>query len=245
MYNDNQDYFYVKKADASRVYGIELEHLLSPNRMFYFVWGDTMIEEHVVRLPGDQFMAWHLKDQGFKEVRLAKEFVKFNERCFIRLLGDMRSYNFVVDVTPDFEEVQYRIRPMDFDQQCYDGRKSFYLPQYFKENNAIIQFGMRCMDVKSMRQYQLEERALIALRMKVEQARLEWLLDVMSRETLSPISKVHQLRAELSEFYHDSRFLEAETMGQLLMISLDRVRTREVSDRESVKFLDPSDVNFR
>ena len=32
-YNDNQDYFYVKRADASRVYGLELEHLLSPNRL--------------------------------------------------------------------------------------------------------------------------------------------------------------------------------------------------------------------
>ena len=29
-YNDNPDYFYVKKADASRIYGLELEHLLSP-----------------------------------------------------------------------------------------------------------------------------------------------------------------------------------------------------------------------
>ena len=27
-YNENQDYFYIKKADASRVYGLELEHLL-------------------------------------------------------------------------------------------------------------------------------------------------------------------------------------------------------------------------
>ena len=30
QYNDNYDYFYIKKADASRVYGLELEHLLSP-----------------------------------------------------------------------------------------------------------------------------------------------------------------------------------------------------------------------
>jgi hypothetical protein len=29
--NDNYDYFYIKKADASRIYGLELEHLLSPN----------------------------------------------------------------------------------------------------------------------------------------------------------------------------------------------------------------------
>ena len=31
--NDNFDYFYIKNADASRIYGLELEHLLSPNRI--------------------------------------------------------------------------------------------------------------------------------------------------------------------------------------------------------------------
>ena len=29
QYNDNHDYFYVKKADASRIYGLELEQLFS------------------------------------------------------------------------------------------------------------------------------------------------------------------------------------------------------------------------
>ena len=29
--NENFDYFYVKRADASRIYGLELEHILSPN----------------------------------------------------------------------------------------------------------------------------------------------------------------------------------------------------------------------
>ncbi len=33
--NDNFDYFYIKVADASRVYGLELEHLLSHNRISY------------------------------------------------------------------------------------------------------------------------------------------------------------------------------------------------------------------
>ena len=29
-FNDNYDHYYIKIADASRVYGLELEHLLSP-----------------------------------------------------------------------------------------------------------------------------------------------------------------------------------------------------------------------
>nr|HMT29506.1 hypothetical protein [Bacteroidia bacterium] len=97
-YNDNFDYFYVKKADASRIYGLELEHVLSPNRISYFVHGDTLIEEHIAGIPGDMFIENHLHDSGINEIRLAKEFVKFNERCFVRLLGDMRSYNYVIDI---------------------------------------------------------------------------------------------------------------------------------------------------
>ena len=36
--NDGFTYFYVKKADASRVYGLELEHLLSPHRINFLVY---------------------------------------------------------------------------------------------------------------------------------------------------------------------------------------------------------------
>jgi hypothetical protein len=218
--NDNQDYFYIKKADASRVYGLELEHLLSPNRLHFFVWDGTLVEEHVVGIPGDQFMRHHLQDPGFKEVRIAKEFVKFNERCFIRLLGDMRSYNFVVDATPDFEEVQYRIRPMDFDQQSYDGRRSFYLPQYFKENNALIHFGIKHMDFKSMRQYQREERALLGLRMRSEQARLGALLDAMCQQPLAPHDKIVQLRTALADHHGTPEFNDCQTMGGILRLNL-------------------------
>jgi hypothetical protein len=37
--NDLFDYYYIKQADASRVYGMELEHLLSPNKINYLVPG--------------------------------------------------------------------------------------------------------------------------------------------------------------------------------------------------------------
>jgi hypothetical protein len=46
--NDNYDHFYVKIADASRVYGLELEHILSPNRINYLTDDNTLIE--VVKL---------------------------------------------------------------------------------------------------------------------------------------------------------------------------------------------------
>src|SRR5699024_394240 len=43
--NDNYTNYYIKKADASRIYGLELEHILSPNRMNFLVYKGTLIEE--------------------------------------------------------------------------------------------------------------------------------------------------------------------------------------------------------
>ena len=54
--NDNFAYFYVKKADASRIYGLELEHMLSPHNLNFLVYNDTLIEEHIIGIPGDEFI---------------------------------------------------------------------------------------------------------------------------------------------------------------------------------------------
>ena len=35
----------------------------------------------------------------------------------VRLLGDMHAGNWVVDITPDFEKLHFRMRAIDFDQQ--------------------------------------------------------------------------------------------------------------------------------
>ena len=47
QFNGNSDYYYVKIADANRIYGLELEHILSPNRINYLVNGNTLVEEHI------------------------------------------------------------------------------------------------------------------------------------------------------------------------------------------------------
>ena len=221
--NDNQDYFYVKKADASRVYGLELEHLLSPNRMHFISDDSTLIEEHLVGLPGDMFIKDWMGNKQLKPIRIAKELIKFNERCFVRLLGDMRSYNFIVDITPDFEGTQIRIRAMDFDQQSYDGRKNFYLPQFFKENNPLVEFCVSQIDPKTAHQYQSEEHHLIARRMKMIKLRLKALLESMARDALAPKENVLKLRQELSTHYKDDAFLKCESMGALVRQSLQRI----------------------
>lgn len=221
--NDNFDYFYIKNADASRVYGLEIEHLLSPNRISYLVHRDTLIEEHIAGIPGDKFMRQMNDDPNLNPIRLSKEFVKFNERCFVRLLGDMHSSNFVVDVTPDFEETHYRIRAIDFDQQSYEGKKSIYLPQYFKENNILIELGMKYITPESMRQYQREERALIATRFKSSHKEIEGVLHAMERDRIAPTQNVEKLRDELAKHYKNPDFLKCKNMAEILRLSLEQI----------------------
>ena len=218
--NDNFDYFYVKRADASRIYGLELEHLLSPNRINYIVHNETLVEEHIIGIPGDQFIKHHLEDKQLNKVRFAKEFVKFNKRTFSRLLGDMHSSNFVIDITPDFEEVHYRIRAIDFDQQSFEGRKAVYMPKYFKQNNELIKMGMEVMTPESMFQYELEEQSLIINRMKSARHILADLLTAMCSSPLSLEKNIVQLRTELSDHYNNKSFLKCNTMGDILKENL-------------------------
>lgn len=219
--NDNFDYFYIKNADASRIYGLELEHLLSPNKISYVVNKETLIEEHIVGVPAELFIKRYLGSSHLNEIRLAKEFVKFNERCFVRLLGDMHSSNFVVDITPDFEDVEYRLRAIDFDQQSYEGRRAIYLPQYYTQNNPIIKIGLKHMTPETVRQYQREERSNIANRLKVERKRVDALLTAMKKDKLSRQENIEKLRKELADFYEEKDFLKAECMGDLVEMSLE------------------------
>ena len=215
QYNDNSDYYYVKHADASRIYGLELEHILSPNRINYLARGNTLIEEHIAGLPGDVFADDYLTKPDVNRVRIAKEFVKFNERCFIRLLGDMRSVNYVVDVTPDFEEVQYRVRPIDFDQQSYQGKGKIYMAYHFDSNKDVTRLSFREMNRKTIAQYAEEERTQMARRAQAEKNRLQALLNIMTRETLSPPEHVIQLREELGKIHETKEFEKCITMGEL------------------------------
>lgn len=225
--NDNYDHFYVKRADASRVYGLELEGLLAPEQVTYLVDGTTLIEEHIAGIPGDDFMRDHLDVSIFEQIRISKEFVKFNERCFVRLLGDMRAYNYVVDITPDIEGFQYRIRAIDFDQQSYEGRKSFYLPQYFKENNPVIFLGIKHMSEKTVRQYQLEERSMIAARIKNSVTKVRELFDVMTHDKISSPEKVAQLSKELAEHHQNNIFLKCQNMGEIVLENLRLVLAKD------------------
>lgn len=220
--NDNYIFLYIKKADASRIYGLELEHMLSPNHINFLVHGNSLIEEHISGIPGDDFIAHFLddcSDQDKKEI--AKEFVKFNERCFVRLLGDMRAYNYVMVLTNDFDRIQYRIRAIDFDQQSYEGNLKVYLPQFLKENNKLVQMTLDLLQEESIEQYKREERSLLAKRANSENERLKELMDCMRADVISSEEKIKELQKSLFKLTGDIRFKKSKNMGEILQSALD------------------------
>ncbi len=219
-FNSNYDHYYIKITDASRIYGLELEHFLSPNRITFYTDHGTLVEEHIPGVAGDVFIEKFFNEKNINKTRLAKEFVKFNERCFVRLLGDMRAYNFVIVATPDIESYQYRIRGIDFDQQSYEGKKNLYLPQFFKENNTFVKNVVEQLNKESVEQYKAEERSSMAYRVAVTRFRLMELLNIMSRDTIAPLEKRQQLKTQLNEHFKTEAFNRCSSMGQILKLHL-------------------------
>ncbi|MBU2951611.1 hypothetical protein KO493_12965 [Tamlana agarivorans] len=220
--NDNSTYFYIKTADASRVYGLELEHMLSPYNLNFLVYENTLIEEHIAGIPGDEFIKNMLPNCTKSEkAQIAKEFVKFNERCMIRLLGDMRSYNYVIVPTHDFDKVVYKIRAIDFDQQSYEGKFNIYRPQFFKENYEMVQLVSNIIQKLSIDQYKTEERSILVKRLKSSHVRVEMLLGCLESDEVSTEENIQLLKTTIFNYTHDVNFKKSKNMGEILRFSLE------------------------
>lgn len=220
--NDNYTHFYVKKADASRVYGLELEHILSPDKINFLVYEDTLIEEHIMGIAGDVFIKEFLKDCSETEkAQIAKEFVKFNERSMIRLLGDMRAYNYVIVPIHDFDQVVYRIRAIDFDQQCYEGNFKVYRPQFFKENYPMVKLVKEKLQNSSIEQYKDEERAVLAKRIISAESRIKRLMKIMGNDVISTAEHLEQLKMELYRYTNDLNFKRSKSMGHIMSAAFE------------------------
>ncbi|MFD1614333.1 hypothetical protein [Gelatiniphilus marinus] len=219
--NDNYTHFYIKTTDASRIYGLELEHMLSPYNLNFLVSKNTLIEEHITGIPGDEFIKNMLPQCTKSEkAQIAKEFVKFNERCMIRLLGDMRSYNYVIVPIHDFDHVVYRIRAIDFDQQSYEGKFNIYRPQFFKENLKMVELVSETIQKLSIDQYKTEERSILVKRLKSFNVRIGELIDCMESDTISNQENISLLKKTIFEYTQDVNFKRSKNMGEILKYAL-------------------------
>ena len=198
--------------------------MLSPYNLNFLINRDALIEEHVAGIPGDEFFEEHLnKCSKSEKSQIAKEFVKFNERCMIRLLGDMRSYNYVIIPTHDFDQVIYKIRAIDFDQQCHEGNLKVYRPQFFKENKPIMNLVKEKLDSSSVDQYKIEERSIIAKRILSSESRTKKIIECMSCDKISSKENILLLSTQIFKLTKDKNFNSTKNMGQIIRASFNYV----------------------
>jgi hypothetical protein len=142
----------------------------------------------------------------------------------IRLLGDMRSYNYVIVPTHDFDQVVYKIRAIDFDQQSYEAKLKVYRPQFFKENFPMVELVRSHLDKNAVNQYKIEERAIIAKRILSSESRLTQLMKCMLKDELSTPENVKQLKSEIYEYIADKNFKNSFNMGGIVRASFEFVK---------------------
>ena len=110
---------------------------------------------------------------------------------------------------------QYRIRAIDFDQQSNEGRLQVYLPHFYRENQPAVDLVWNQLSDRAIRQYQKEERALMARRLRVAWSRTDDLFHCMENDQLSDRENVVQLARGLARYHRESVFDSATSIGQL------------------------------
>ncbi len=220
---DQYDFFYVKQADASRIYGLELEHLLTHNPINFLSHQNTLVEAHIEGTPGDLFIQQEMQLTSKDKIAISKAFVQFNESCFARLLGDMRSYNFVVNPIAIDGHIEYRMRAIDFDQQCYEGRKNYYLPQFYKENIDFVELVLQNLTPADIEATQQIEFNSMAARIILYRQQLMQLVNTIIKDDISENYKINMLRNELNEHFETTRFSKCKTMGAIVKQQLKQV----------------------
>ncbi len=83
------------------------------------------------------------------------------------------------------------------------------------------------MEPETVKQYQLEERSLIAARARVEWGRLSELLAIMRTDDSADQEKVANLRTELAAHHENGVFLGCRTMGEIIEANINLVLHKE------------------
>jgi len=101
-------------------------------------------------------------------------------------------------------------------------REEKFIPtSIFKENNALVDMGIKLLNANTVKQYQAEERSLIARRIRSSKYRVQQLLKVMTLDELSTHEKIENLKMELANHYKNQAFLDCKNMGEIMYTSLN------------------------
>jgi len=119
--------------------------------------------------------------------------------------------------------VQYRVRPVDFDQQTYEPALEVYRPHLFEDNKPVDELVRAHLNVPTIVQYRQEERSQTARRIQAEERRYHALISTMKKTRIAPDEHVAALAAELDQYHQCRDFAGSATMADLLVKHLDRM----------------------
>lgn len=83
------------------------------------------------------------------------------------------------------------------------------------------------MSSETVRQYQLEERSLIASRIKNDYQRINQLMAIMVKDKISSPEKVDKLKKELAYHHKNNIFLDCKTMGEIVLTNIELVLKKD------------------
>jgi len=84
------------------------------------------------------------------------------------------------------------------------------------------------MNEQTVKQYQAEERSLIARRLIASRYRVKDLIDCMQQDNISTPEKVKQLREDLAAHHENKAFLECTNMGAVLKLQLKSTLAKHI-----------------
>ena len=108
-----------------------------------------------------------------------------------------------------------------------------YRPQFFPENQKMIELIKTYLKKDSVDQSKREERSLIAKRALGSEEQIKRLLSAAITDTLSTDVHVNALKNQIFELTKDSAFIQANSMGAILSAALDFV-TRNYRDLKTL-----------
>jgi hypothetical protein len=106
----------------------------------------------------------------------------------------------------------YKIRAIDFDQQCYEGNLKC-TDLNFKENYPMVKLVKDKLQNSSIEQYKDEERAVLAKRIHSAENRIKRLLQIMGDDVIAPEEHLKQLQLELYRYTNDMNLKKAKSRG--------------------------------
>jgi len=208
--NDFEKTFYAKILDEKRLFGIELENMLSPYKYEYSASGGGIYEDEVPGIEQSRINSDTKRDNAYLE-----ELAKLDYRAFVMLLGDLNPnenpHNCLVTKEFSGDSYTYNVRPIDFDglfeikdfqrDLVLSGRREEAANSIGKDRYHIL----RSFEKESMRKKYCQYYE-----------RINELLDIVgSSDTCN--REVRRLGGLLDEYYRDQNadFKNSKNMGDL------------------------------